>query len=201
MANEEHLGLIKQGVDVWNKWREEHADKRPDLTEAELVGANLLILCGASVRTFLRNTTVGRSESRRVSDQDRLRYHDTRMIGSCFAVWCARLQLEAYLSLNSMLQDKVNIRHKTGLFLMILCFCLFACGRKSAHLKWEDTSDNEEGFRIYRITAKDAPRIAEVGPNVTTYIEKDALSGTYYAVSAFNSAGESPPSNTACLSH
>jgi hypothetical protein len=74
-----------------------------------------------------------------------------------------------------------------------------ACGKQTAQLKWEDASDNEEGFRIYRIMAKDTKKIAEVGPNVTTYVDKDALSGACYAVSAFNSAGESSPSNTACL--
>jgi hypothetical protein len=41
MANEEHLGLIKQGVDAWNRWRREHADTRPDLIGATLIGADL----------------------------------------------------------------------------------------------------------------------------------------------------------------
>jgi hypothetical protein len=82
---------------------------------------------------------------------------------------------------------------------LICCFCFVACGKQTAHLKWEDTSDNEDGFRIYRITAKDTTKIAEVGPNVTTYFDKDALAGACYAVSAYNSAGESSPSNTACL--
>jgi hypothetical protein len=35
-------------------------------------------------------------------------------------------------------------------------------------LDWEDTSDNEKGFRIYRVTPKGKTKIAEVGPNVTT---------------------------------
>ena len=106
-----------------------------------------------------------------------------------------------YLSLNSKLplQGKPQAGCKAGLFLLIFCLCLFACGKRSAHLKWEDTSDNEEGFRIYRITAKDTTKIAEVGPNVILYIDKDALAGACYAVSAYNSAGESSPSNTACL--
>jgi hypothetical protein len=106
-----------------------------------------------------------------------------------------------YLSLNFifLLQGKPKTGYKAGLFLLIFCFCLFACGKRTAHLKWEDTSDNEEGFRIYRITAKDTTKIAEVGPNVTTYFDKDALAGACYAVSAYNSAGESSPSNTACL--
>ena len=108
---------------------------------------------------------------------------------------------EAYLHLNSKppLQAKPQTGHKAALFLLIFCFCLFACGKRSAQLKWEDTSDNEEGFRIYRITAKDTTKIDEVGPNVTLYVDKDAPAGACYAVSAFNSAGESSPSNTACL--
>jgi Pentapeptide repeats (8 copies) len=42
MANKEHLQLIKQGVDAWNRWRNEHADIRPDLIEADLVRAELI---------------------------------------------------------------------------------------------------------------------------------------------------------------
>jgi hypothetical protein len=103
------------------------------------------------------------------------------------------------LNIKPSLQIESQIKHKPGLFLLIFCFCLFACGKRTAHLKWEDTSDNEDGFRIYRITAKNTTKIAEVGPNVTTYSDKDALAGACYAVSAYNSAGESSPSNTACL--
>jgi hypothetical protein len=106
-----------------------------------------------------------------------------------------------YLSLNTKapLRAKPQARYRAGLVLLIFCFWLFACGKRSAHLKWEDTSDSEEGFRIYRITSKDTKKIAEVGPNVTTYTDKDAFAGACYAVSAFNSAGESSPSNTSCL--
>jgi len=92
----------------------------------------------------------------------------------------------------------LNSNCRTALFL-ILCLYSLACGKRTAHLKWEDTSDNEEGFRIYRITSKDTKKIAEVGPNVTTYTDKDAFAGACYVVSAFNSAGESSPSNTSCL--
>jgi hypothetical protein len=41
MANEEHLAILRQGVEVWNKWREENPDVRPDLNGARLVGADL----------------------------------------------------------------------------------------------------------------------------------------------------------------
>jgi hypothetical protein len=41
MANEEHLEILKQGVEVWNKWREENIEIRPDLSKAYLTGAKL----------------------------------------------------------------------------------------------------------------------------------------------------------------
>ena len=40
MANEEHLKILKQGVEQWNKWRLENAI-RPDLGGADLSGADL----------------------------------------------------------------------------------------------------------------------------------------------------------------
>jgi uncharacterized protein YjbI with pentapeptide repeats len=41
MANEEHLALIKQGVKVWNEWRETNREIKPDLSKVNLYGANL----------------------------------------------------------------------------------------------------------------------------------------------------------------
>src|SRR6266700_5808436 len=41
MANQEHLEILKQGAVVWNRWRDEHADIRPDLSEADLTGIHL----------------------------------------------------------------------------------------------------------------------------------------------------------------
>jgi uncharacterized protein YjbI with pentapeptide repeats len=41
MANPEHLKILKQGVEVWNQWREEHPDEEIDLREADLEGARL----------------------------------------------------------------------------------------------------------------------------------------------------------------
>jgi hypothetical protein len=31
MANAEQLAILKQGVKVWNEWREKNKDVRPDL--------------------------------------------------------------------------------------------------------------------------------------------------------------------------
>jgi uncharacterized protein YjbI with pentapeptide repeats len=43
MANNEHLAILKQGVEVWNKWRDENPwwVLRPNLFEANLSGADL----------------------------------------------------------------------------------------------------------------------------------------------------------------
>lgn len=41
MANEEHLAILEQGVEVWNRWREEHPNITPDLRKANLLMADL----------------------------------------------------------------------------------------------------------------------------------------------------------------
>ena len=57
MANPEHLAKLEEGVEAWNKWREENPDIRePDLREAILRGAYLTgaILSGANLsRAYL----------------------------------------------------------------------------------------------------------------------------------------------------
>ncbi len=46
MANKKHVKILKQGVEVWNKWREENPEIKPDLSgqilrETNLKGADL----------------------------------------------------------------------------------------------------------------------------------------------------------------
>jgi uncharacterized protein YjbI with pentapeptide repeats len=41
MANEEHLKILKQGVEVWSRWREENPEIEPDLREADLSKVDL----------------------------------------------------------------------------------------------------------------------------------------------------------------
>jgi uncharacterized protein YjbI with pentapeptide repeats len=41
MANDEHVAILKKGVDAWNAWREKNPGIRPDLSGADLSGANL----------------------------------------------------------------------------------------------------------------------------------------------------------------
>lgn len=41
MANQEQLEILKQGVEVWNQWREEHPDEKIELRGVDLTGALL----------------------------------------------------------------------------------------------------------------------------------------------------------------
>ncbi len=41
MANEEHLAILRQGVDAWNQWRKESPEVTPDLSGADLIEAHL----------------------------------------------------------------------------------------------------------------------------------------------------------------
>jgi len=41
MANQEHLDILKQGVEVWNQWREEHIGIQPDLSSTHFSGTDL----------------------------------------------------------------------------------------------------------------------------------------------------------------
>jgi len=41
MANQQHLNILKQGVDAWNAWRGRYPKVRPDLSEAELSETDL----------------------------------------------------------------------------------------------------------------------------------------------------------------
>jgi hypothetical protein len=41
MADEEHLQILQQGVDVWNEWRKSNPELIPDLDGATLYEANL----------------------------------------------------------------------------------------------------------------------------------------------------------------
>lgn len=87
------------------------------------------------------------------------------------------------------------------LLAIVLALALVAAEASAATLSWVDNSDNEEGFRVYRAQGVGGTftEIAVVGPNVTTYTDPLGGPGFCYRVTAYNSAGESQPSNNACL--
>jgi uncharacterized protein YjbI with pentapeptide repeats len=41
MANPKHLEILKKGVEVWNEWRKNNPDIKPNLRKANLLRANL----------------------------------------------------------------------------------------------------------------------------------------------------------------
>lgn len=41
MANQDHLDMLRTGVEAWNHWRRGHPQITPDLSGAELTAANL----------------------------------------------------------------------------------------------------------------------------------------------------------------
>ncbi len=67
-------------------------------------------------------------------------------------------------------------------------------------LTWTDTSNNEDGFKIERLVAGLVDATFTIPVNTNSYIDSALVSGTMYCyrVGAFNSAGDSDPSNQAC---
>jgi hypothetical protein len=69
-------------------------------------------------------------------------------------------------------------------------------------LIWEDHSNNEKGFEIWRRTETEGTytQIAVQQSNATSYVDTTVTAGTTYCylVRAYNDAGESAPTNEAC---
>ena len=64
-------------------------------------------------------------------------------------------------------------------------------------LSWQDNSDNENGFRIFRKEDSDFQEIGTTGANITYYIDNNIQknSNYFYKVEAYNAAGYSTSSN------
>jgi hypothetical protein len=90
----------------------------------------------------------------------------------------------------------------SAIFLVVAILPLW-CGSAFAatlRLAWQDTSSNESGFKIERLSGSNYVEIASVGPDVQTYSDTTLAPGTNYCyrVRAFNSAGISAPTNAGC---
>jgi hypothetical protein len=89
--------------------------------------------------------------------------------------------------------------------ILLSCFILITSIAYGAQftLTWTDNSTNETGFRIERAPGLNATtgfaQIAEVGANVTTYVDAGLPNSTSYSyrLRAYNAAGNSGYSNTA----
>ena len=74
-----------------------------------------------------------------------------------------------------------------------------AAPSSSIRLAWLDNSDNETGFRIERSTGGAFTLLAQVGANVTTFVDTGLSPNTAYdyRLVAVNGAGQSVYSNIA----
>jgi len=57
MANPEHLKILQQGVEQWNKWRKQHPNVTPDLSQEDLSGWQLSGANLGNTRTMLLEST------------------------------------------------------------------------------------------------------------------------------------------------
>jgi hypothetical protein len=60
MANEEHLKILKQGIEVWNQWRRDNPNTRPDLSRADLHGADFIGVDLSGARLFRTDLSAAR---------------------------------------------------------------------------------------------------------------------------------------------
>ncbi len=90
----------------------------------------------------------------------------------------------------------------TSFFFLVsmLLVCGTIASAATLRLSWQDTSSNESGFKIERLSGASYVEIATVGVNVQAYSDATAASGTTYCyrIKAFNAAGVSAPTNAGC---
>ena len=81
-----------------------------------------------------------------------------------------------------------------------LFYLLAFLAKDGTTVAWRDNSTNEDGFYIEKkpVGASTFMRIAQVGPNVTTYFDASGVPGDCYRVQAYNAAGMSGYTNEAC---
>jgi hypothetical protein len=92
------------------------------------------------------------------------------------------------------------MRRASILWYILFGLMMSAC-MQDQRLAWQDTSQNENGFRIYRLVGQEKRLVGEVGANVTHFIDRRAPSGACYIVTAFNDEGESSPTGVVCGKH
>ncbi len=86
------------------------------------------------------------------------------------------------------------------LAVFFVAFCAGSAGAASLRLSWRDNSQNESGFKIEKLVGASYVQIASLGANAQSYTDSGLTAGTSYCyrVTAFNAAGTSAASNSAC---
>lgn len=101
---------------------------------------------------------------------------------------------------NSPYSNTANARTKDTIPVAPASLTATAVSNDQINLAWTQSSPNEDGFRVYRGPSNtNFHLIATLGVNATSYVNT-GLAGNrkyYYRVRAFNTAGNSAPSNIA----
>ena len=128
MANPEHLAKLKQGVEVWNKWRDKnpgsititpnlsYADLRGDdlgganLSEADLSGANLsgANLSGANLNWADLSEANLSEANLAISQVIGTNFHNATLTGSCIEDW----QTNSQTNLDEVICEYVYLDYK-----------------------------------------------------------------------------------------
>jgi hypothetical protein len=89
---------------------------------------------------------------------------------------------------------------KTVVFTFLALLATRYVHAANLRVTWEDTSNNEDGFTIERVVAGLVDTTISVGINSNSYTDSGLINGTIYCyrIIAFNSAGNSDPSNEGC---
>lgn len=82
--------------------------------------------------------------------------------------------------------------------LWALVVVVLGCSAPSTTISWRDTSHNEHGFKIYRVTDHTVKAIADVAPDVTFFTDRTAPPGACYRVTAYHAGGESLATPMVC---
>ena len=89
MANPEHLEILNQGVDVWNRWKGSRSNIKPDLSDANLSNVNLigmnllkLILKWSNFRINLMIKSLLMEVNFKSTDLKRNRSSKSRIVGA-----------------------------------------------------------------------------------------------------------------------
>ena len=85
MANEKHIEILRQGVEVWNKWREDNPEVRPDLIGATFLRVNLegANLSGANLANArVSSTSFSNVQLNKATELDTVKHYGPSTVGT-----------------------------------------------------------------------------------------------------------------------
>lgn len=148
MADKQHLELLKNGVDAWNKWREENPDIQPDLSNRDLTKRDLrkVNLCKAKLdstnlaesaldgaKLNSANLTNTNLAGKKLKNSDgvitKIEYDDATVAGTSFGM-ANLIGASLPAVLNNFVDTLKNVeetsKNARAIFFTLLAICAFA---------------------------------------------------------------------------